>query len=475
MTAEYAPLARTGGLGEAVSGLSGVQAASGTPTTIVMPFYRTVQESAAPVEVVGPALSIELGGRIEQVRLLRLASRGSGPRVFFIDHPDSFDRPELYGTTQGDYRDNARRFALFARAALAALPVIAPSARILHAHDWHAALAPVFLRTALAGQAYFDRLATVLSVHNAGFQGNYSEDAIGEVGLPGEVCHRALASYGQVSFLRGGITYSEAVITVSPSHARELCTAEGGFGLHDTFRALGSRLDGILNGIDLTRWNPETDSAIAAPYSRHDPAGKRHCKAALQRAYRLPESPGTPLFGVSSRLAFQKGFDLILGGGLMAWPDAQFVFLGRGEPRFEAALTSLARSAPDRIGVQLDFTDQREHELMAGTDVLLMPSLYEPCGLAQMKALRYGSVPLARRTGGLADTIEDGVTGFLFDEYSPAGLERAARRVMEAYRSGEWPRVMQSGMARSCGWRAAADQYRDVYRRVLRHHNPMPA
>ena len=468
LTAEYWPLARTGGLGEAVGGLAALQAASNIPTTVLMPLHRAVRARTTELDPVGDPFMVEIGPRKEVASLFQLAGTSGGPRVFLLDHPNYFDRPGIYGSDGSDYADNARRFAFFARASLAVLPTIAPSAEILHAHEWHAALAPAYLRAVLAGHPYYDRLAVVLSVHNAGFHGLFPADTLADVGLPDDLCD-SFDWYGGTNLLKGGIAFSDAVVTVSPAHARELCSVEGGFGLHETFGALGDRLTGILNGIDLDVWNPQTDPAIVASYSRNDFTGKRRCKTALQRAFGLPEFDRVPLFGVSSRLTTQKGIDLILGG-MAGNRDAQFVFLGSGEQRYEQALTALARLAPDRIGVQLTFTDHREHELMAGADMLLMPSLYEPCGLTQMRAQLYGTLPVARRVGGLADTIEDGVTGFLFDDYTPDALARAAHRATALYDQPDpWQRMMRSAMMRGFGWRRSSARYARTYRQALSH------
>jgi len=257
--------------------------------------------------------------------------------------------------------------------------------------------------------------------------------------------------------------------TVSPTHARELRTREGGFGLQETFTALGERLVGILNGIDLEVWNPETDPQIPARYSAADLAGKRHCKAALQRAYGLPQRSDTAVFAMGARLVAQKGFDIILADNSPLTPDAQFVFLGAGEERYARALAELAAAAPDRVGVELKFTDRLEHRLLAGADVLLMPSLYEPCGLTQMRAQRYGAIPVARRVGGLADTIEDGVTGFLFDAYTPEALAQAVARALAAYADpAAWRRLVRQAMTRDFGWERSAAQYLAVYRGARR-------
>ena len=468
LTWEYMPLARTGGLGEAVSGLARLQAASGMSTTVVMPLHRSVREVAKRLDPVGPSFPVQVGPRVEGARLFRLAEPGPGPRIYLIENQDYFDRPGIYGE-ELDYPDNPRRFALFARAALAVLPRIAPSARILHAHDWHTALAPVYLRTACAGEPYYDRLATVLSVHNAGFQGHLPPETVADLGLAGELYDwRTLEWYGVMNVLKGGLAFSDVVVTVSPSHARELRTPQGGFGLDDTFAALGDRLVGILNGIDCTVWNPQADPAIAAPYSPADLAGKRRCKAALQRAFGLAARARIPLFGMSARLVAQKGLDLILEGGLLATPDAQFVFLGGGEPRYARALTDLAAAAPARIAAQITFTDRVEHELLAGADMLLMPSQYEPCGLTQMRAQLYGTIPVARRVGGLGDTIKDGATGFLFDAYSPEALVRTTRRAIERYADAHaWERMIRAAMSQDFGWRRSGESYVEAYSQAL--------
>ena len=467
LTAEYWPFARTGGLGEAVSGLATFQSLAGHPTTVVMPLYQQVRETTPSLERTGSPLTVTLAGRTERAWLYRTPA-SSGPQVFFIEHPDFFDRPGIYGDGNGDYPDNARRFATFCLAALTALPEIAPETRVLHAHDWHTALAPVYVRNTLAAEPFFSRLKIVLSVHNAGYQGHFPPETVADVGLPPELYNVAVFEwYGRMNALKGALAFSDVAVTVSPTHAQELRTPEGGFGLHDSFIAKGDRLVGILNGIDPILWNPATDPEIDANYSTDDLAGKKRCKAALQKAYGL--TPGqAPLFGMSARMVAQKGLDLILGADLLETTDAQFIFLGAGEHRYHQALGDLAAAAPDRVAVEFAFTDHVEHRLLAGADALLMPSQYEPCGLTQMRAQHYGTVPVARRVGGLTDSITDGVTGFLFDEYTPAGLEQAIGRAVEAYADRTtWRKLVRAAMARQFGWDRSAEQYMALYRRAL--------
>jgi len=353
---------------------------------------RPIAASAQParLEPLGAAFEVRLGQQAETARLWQVRGAGAGPRVVFVEQDSFFQRDGIYGQAGADYADNARRFAFFTLAALEALPRLAPAPAVLHAHDWHTALAPVYLRTALAGEAYFDAM-----------------------------------------------------------------------------------LLGVANGIEPRVWDPATDPYIAACYSVDDLSGKARCKTALQRAYGLPVRARTPLVGMCARLVAQKGFDLVLGGALRSMPEAQFVFVGQGEERYARALSELAAAARERIAMHVGFTDAREHRLLAGADLLLMPSLYEPCGLTQMRAQRYGTIPVGRRVGGLADTIEDDVTGFLFDEYSPAALERALRRALDRYRDpATWFTYIRAAMSRPFGWERPMAQYANLYARALHLRRP---
>jgi starch synthase len=467
LTAECWPFARTGGLGEAVAGLSAYQAAARAGVSVVMPLYRVIRDAAAGLEPVGEPFGVPIGRRVEEARLYRTAAQRGKPRMFFIAHAPSFDRAGLYGEGGAGYPDNARRFALFCRAALQALPRIAPGALIVHAHDWHAALALVDL-TAGPASHRFGGLLRVLSVHNAAFQGSFPPETVDDLGLPRELYDtRVLEAYGRMNFLKGGLSCCDLAVTVSPNHALELRTREGGFGLHGMFEALGDRLAGVANGIDVEIWDPAADAAIPSRYTRGDLSGKARCKAGLQRSCGLLETPSTTLFAMCTRLAEQKGLDLVLGADLLGQGDAQFVFVGHGEERYERALAGLAASAPDRIAFRPDFSDGLEHRLLAGADALLMPSLYEPCGLTQMRAQRYGTIPVARRVGGLVDTIDDGVTGFLFDDYARESFVAGVRLAATRHADGDrWREMVRQAMTRDFGWGAAAEQYVALYRRT---------
>jgi starch synthase len=477
LVAEYWPFARTGGLAEAVRGIATHQARHGMKTSVFMPLYRVARERAGDLKLCCE-VSVPMGGGMHTCRIMGRADADGGPTSFFVDHPRAFDRPGIYGEGGGDYGDNHIRFALFARAVMEALPKVAPDGHIvLHPHDWHTALAPVYLRTAYGGQPFYDQVACVLSVHNAGYQGLFGPEVLPDLGLSPEVWHwNRMEYYGKLNWLKGGLSYADWVTTVSPTHAHELRTPAGGFGLHDFFIALGDRLQGILNGIDQDLWDPTGDPEVLQPYSRDDLSGKRVCKAWLQELVGLPVNPDVPLVAMTARLAKQKGFDIILGDGLLYRLDeAQFLFLGEGDPGYQYQLQEIANAIPHRVAVNFEFTEQREHRLLAGADMLLMPSQYEPCGLTQMRAQRYGALPVVRRVGGLADTVEDQVTGFVFDEYTTHALEVALRRAFAAFRDRpSWERHMKEAMGRDFGWEQSARRYLLLYEEALITHLYVP-
>ncbi len=474
LAAELAPFARTGGLGEAVSSLAHFQARAGLRVIIMFPLYRQAREVVTDLEPVGDKYTVVVGPRTEEAQLFESRALKSNPdhdrpRIIFVANPGYFDRDQIYGDARGDYPDNHRRFAFFSLAALAALPQLAKAPVLLHAHDWHMALAPIYLRVYEDGHDYYRRMSSVLTVHNAGYQGHFPPEVLADVGLPWEIYnYHQLEWYDRVNFLKGGLSFADAVTTVSPSHAHELRTPAGGFGLHDHFISLRDRFVGIVNGIDQQEWDPSSDPYITARFSRDDLSGKKKCKAALQRIFGLPQRARTPIFGMSARMVYQKGLDLILSSPRFLSLDAQFLFLGQGERRYVDILTELALRAPGRIGVQTNFTTKQEHRLLAGADLLVMPSQYEPCGLTQMRAQRYGALPVARKVGGLADTIEDGITGFLFDAFSTNDFLSAAIRAIDHYNHPAVFQAMQrEAMSREFGWERSAARYLDLYRRVL--------
>jgi len=476
LASEYWPYARTGGLAEAVRGIARYQAAAGATTFVVLPLYRAVRLAFPHLEPCSDPFEVRVGSRTATARIWSDPETQPNPGIRFVECEDYFDREGIYGPRGADYSDNHLRFAFFCTAALTWLPHGSPGQTIIHSHDWHTALAPVMLRTRLAGDPYYDQVPSVLTVHNAGYQGHYGPEILDELGLePGLFDHERMEWYGRANLLKGGLVFSDIVTTVSPTHARELRTGAGGFGLQDTFSSLKNRFVGILNGIDYEVWDPERDPWIEANFGADDLSGKSVCKAALQKMVGLPQDPDIPLFGMTARLAEQKGFDILLEADMPAWLDAQWIFLGEGEERYENALRSLSEAHPTRVAAYFDFTEVREHKLLAGADLLLMPSQYEPCGLTQMRAQRYGALPVARRVGGLADTVADGVTGFLFDEYQAWALGGAVQRAVDLYRDRDnWNDHVHRAMSTNFSWRAGVGLYQDGYRRASERRREQP-
>jgi starch synthase len=469
LAAEYFPYARTGGLAEAVAGLARFQVQAGVRTAAIMPLYRAAREVAGDLEPVGEPFQVQLGPRQEPARLMREIVPRPGGRIHFIEHAGFFDREKLYGDSRGDYEDNPERFAFFARAALQALPRISEGPLLLHAHDWHAALALVYLRTEFSADPWYAGIRTFLSVHNAGYQGHYPPSLLPKIGIPWErFTWEQLEWYGKVNLLKGGLVFADAAVTVSPNHSKELRTPAGGFGLQEVFDWMGPRFGGIINGIDQRAWDPAADAHIALPFSRTDLSNKAACKTALQRTFGLDVRPDLPVFVMAARLVTQKGIQILLESPVLHHLPAQFAFRGAGEARWEEALTAVAHRAPGRIAVNTKFTDHLEHVLMAGGDACLMPCQYEPCGLTQMRAQRYGALMVARRVGGLADTIEDGVTGLLFDGFAAEPFLGAMVRALDRFaQPEEWGRMMQVAMARDFSWERSVEAYLAHYRLVL--------
>ena len=469
MTAsEMTPYAQTGGLGDVLASLPVELERLGATVHVVLPAYGTIDWEAAGAEPSG-AVEVALGGGRREVAL-RTAHRG-GVAVTFVEADDYFDRDHLYGGPQGDYGDNAERFAFFSRAVLALAARLEPAPDVLHCHDWQTALVPVLAR------AFPDpRLAatrTMLTIHNLGYQGIFPSSAFPLLALDWSYfTPRTLEFYGQVNFLKGGLVFADALSTVSPRYAQEILSPEHGHGLDGVLRERAGVLHGIVNGVDYVRWDPAHDPYVAAPFDATDLAGKAVCKADLQRRFGLRVAPHTPLFGMVSRLADQKGLD-ILSAAIpeLLRHDLQLVILGNGDARYEQQLTAVGRQAPERLAVRIAFDTAASHQVEAGADAFLMPSRYEPCGLNQMYSMRYGTVPVVRATGGLADTVREfdpttgSGTGFTFVPYTPEALLEAVQHALDTYhRPTDWRRLVRNGMACDFSWGRAAESYLALYR-----------
>jgi starch synthase len=456
VASEAAPFSKTGGLADVAGALPAALSALGAEVVVVTPLHRSVRSRAT--EETPHRLRVAVGGAVVEASVRRAGN------VYFLEHDPYFDREGLYGSGSGDHPDNAARFVFFCRGAMELLRQLgAPD--ILHAHDWQAGLVPVYARTLYASE--FPDVKTVFTIHNLAYQGCFWHWDMPLLGLDwSHFTPKGLEFYGRISFLKAGLVWADALTTVSPTYAREIQTPEQGCGMDGLLRERRAALHGILNGADSTEWDPATDRHLPARYSARSLSGKAECKAALQRRAGLAAEPGRPLLGMVVRLTEQKGIDLLVQAvdGIVA-EGAQVAVLGSGERRYEDALRAAAARQAGRVSVTLGFDEGLAHLVEAGSDLFLMPSRYEPCGLNQIYSLRYGTVPVVRATGGLADTVEDGVTGFTFGPYSPGALLEAVRRALAAFREAKrWKEIQRAGMARDFGWSSSARRYLELYR-----------
>lgn len=468
VASEAAPFAKTGGLADVVGSLPAALQAFDCEVAVLIPRYRAVDLASA--RRIYDSLPVWLSGVMHQASLYQA---DAATPFYFLEAPSLYDRDGFYGDAEGDYPDNAVRFAVFARAALAvARRVFRP--QIIHCHDWQSGLVPVYLRTVFAYDPTFMGMKTLFTIHNLGYQGLFPMAVLPRVGLDSRVFSMdGLEFFRQVSFIKGGLNYSDALSTVSKKYAEEIQTPEYGFGLDGVLRSRSSRLHGILNGVDYSNWDPQADPHIAAHYSVGDLTGKRLCKRDLIREFGLPEAAmKRPLAGVVSRLTPQKGTELIVEiADELAAEDLYLAILGSGDAVYEDALRAAALAHADRIAVRFGYDEALAHKIEAGADLFLMPSQYEPSGLNQMYSLRYGTVPVVRSTGGLDDTIDEG-TGFKFQEYSAQAFLAAVRAAVTAYEDRQgWEARMRGGMCKDYSWRASAAEYAALYQRLLDGQN----
>lgn len=473
VTPELVPFAKTGGLADMVGSLAGALHQLGHRVRIIMPAYRSIAEKAGAQET-GIRLRVSMGAGTVEGTVLS-ATLGNHVPVYFVRCDRYFDRPFLYTTPEGDYPDNAERFVFFARAALQALTCLgAPD--ILHAHDWQAALAVAFLKAQPELYPSLASVRTVLTVHNLGYQGLFPSEDWRLLGLDdGLFTPRHLEFYSKINFLKGGLAFAEAISTVSPTYSREIQTPEYGFGLDGFLRERAHKLTGILNGVDYETWNPQTDRFLIRNYAPEDIAGKQVCKTALQEAFGLTQDPDVPVLGVVSRLASQKGLDLLqaIFDELMK-RDVQLIMLGTGDRVYEDFFRTAAQRCPDRFGIVIGFDEKLAHQIEAGSDIFLMPSLYEPGGLNQLYSLKYGTIPVVRATGGLKDSVKDFVpatgkgNGFVFEAYEPAALLTAIDRALALFRKkGQWQILRRTAMAADYSWASSAREYVKLYAGLL--------
>lgn len=473
---EGVPYSKTGGLADVIGALPKAVAATGHDVTVFLPRYRQTRLRQDRVAIAN--LTIPMQDYLLFCQIID-GGKHDGVQFYFVDHPEFTYRDGLYGDARGDYADNAERFAMFCRA------VIESSKRlgvpdVFHVHDWQTSLIPVLLRSLYAYDADYSHTGTVLTIHNIGYQGAFPNSIMPKLLLPWSLfTMNALEFYDKVNFLKGGIVFADYVTTVSRTYAKEIQTYEYAFGLADTVRKRSDRVVGIVNGVDYGEWDPANDRSIPATFSTDDLSGKAKCKRALLEEYGIPKDKADwPVVGVISRFAAQKGFDLMEAAlpQLLA-EDMVLLVLGTGEKHYEAMFSQLHKRFPDRLCVKIAYDNRLAHLVEAGSDIFLMPSHYEPCGLTQIYSMRYGTVPVVRATGGLEDTVEQwnpetGTgTGFKFAGYQPRELRAAMREAIAAFeRKDEWKRLMLNGMKQNFSWTAPARDYVSVYQKAAALH-----
>jgi len=475
VTSEALPLVKTGGLGDVAGSLPPALKALRHDVRIIMPAYREAMRRAEKLHFA----SFEIEGVPPTIRLLEGKLPGSNVKLLLVDSPEHFDRPGgPYADPEGeDWHDNPQRFATLCRVATAVATNQAAldwQPDVVHCNDWQTGLVPALL------SLYPERPATVFTVHNMAYQGYYERSFLERLHLPHELWGmHGLEFHGGLSFIKGGLAYSDMISTVSPTYAQEIRSQTYGYGMEGLINHRADRLRGILNGADYQEWNPSKDPHIAQTYTPSRLTGKAENKRALQEEFGLPQDPNAPLLGLVGRLVEQKGIDLVKGIiPQLVSQGAQLALIGSGEKRFEQALYQFAHAYPNNISVFIGYNEPKAHRVEAGADMFLMPSRFEPCGLNQIYSLRYGTVPIVRHTGGLADTVIDATdeniasgsaTGFVFEHPIADGLWWATERALRLYREhpDQWKQLITTGMKQDFSWKKSAQAYIDVYREAL--------
>jgi len=481
-TSEAVPFAKTGGLADVCGALPSEIARLGHQTAVILPAYRQVHKAGLPIEPTGIEFTVPMGSKIVAGRLLRSHLPCGHVPVYLVDQPVYYDRAELYREGGHDYIDNCERFVFFCRAVLESIRLLRLPVDIVHAHDWQTGLIPAYLKIEYRGVPTYEQIASLFTVHNLSYQGQFWHWDMLLTGLDWKYFNwQQMEFFGNLNLMKTGLVFADALNTVSPRYAEEIQGPELGCGLEGVLQQRRNVLSGIINGVDYRQWDPETDPHLPERYTIETyQRGKAVCKAALQRELGLAVRPDVPLIGLVGRLADQKGLDLV-ATVLRDWvrsQDVQWVILGTGEPKYQELLSKLAAGQPQKVAVRLEFSDPLAHRIEAGADIFLMPSRFEPCGLSQLYSLKYGTVPVVRATGGLADTITNAsgeniasglATGFSFGEYSALALAEALRRACEIYQHQPeiWDRLITTGMRQDWSWARSAREYVALYERML--------
>lgn len=476
IASEVYPLAKTGGLADVAAALPHYLHEQGHDVRVFMPCYSSIDVAALKARAVGGVENVELrlGSHAYTFSLLETQIPGSSARLYLVQCPAAYARPAIYTTDA----DEHLRFLVLQRATLESCQRMAFAPQIVHCNDWHTALVPLMLKSLYAWDRLFAYTRTVLSIHNIGYQGVFDASTSYDIGGDVRSLLDPLTQQGQgLNWMREGVRHADRVSTVSPTYAREICTPDGGHGLDGVLRARTAGVVGILNGVDYGEWNPATDRHLEHHYTRDDLSGKVANKAALLDRMNLPVAATTPLLGIISRMTSQKGFDLLFDTlpELLATRDLGLVALGSGESLYEEFFTGLQRRFPDRVAFHRGYHDELAHLIEAAADMFLMPSMYEPCGLNQLYSLKYGTVPIVRRTGGLADSVQmwnehtrEG-TGVVFNDFDAGGVRWAIETALDLFKNPEaWRQMMLNGMAQDFSWEQQGAKYVAMYDSLTR-------
>ncbi|MFO0898492.1 MAG: glycogen synthase GlgA [Pirellulales bacterium] len=480
-TSEATPFAKTGGLADVCGALPGELARLGHEVALIMPGYRRALASGAAIEDTGVGITVPIGRKQASGRYLRGELPGTNVPVYFVDQPSYFDRDGLYGEGGHDYDDNCERFVFFSRAVVEAVEALSLWPDVVHLNDWQTGLVPAYLKIEGRDRAGYERLTSLLTIHNISYQGQFWHWDMLLTGLDWKYFNwHQMEFFGKLNLLKTGLVFADAVNTVSPRYAEEIQSAPLGCGLEGVLHLRRDVLSGIINGVDYGEWNPATDRHLPANYdAEHVQPGKGKCKQALQEELGLAVDPKAPLIGFVGRLVDQKGIDLVLAA-MQEWAagsEVQWAILGTGEPHYHELLSTLARRFPRKVAARLEFSDPLARRIEAGADIFLMPSRFEPCGLNQLYSLKYGAVPLVRATGGLADTITNATeqtlaartaNGFSFHDYSTLALSETLRRTCDLYlhHPEVWAQLLDTGMHQDWSWSSSARQYVELYGRT---------
>jgi starch synthase len=485
-TSEAAPYAKTGGLADVSYSLPYALAENGHNVSVFMPYYPQVMgDRCAETECVYELLGVPFGDNNEEWASIRRHKVNDNLSFYFIEYNHFFDRPKLYDWEGNEYVDNAERFIFLSRAIMQAVLALKIKVDVLHANDWHTALCNVYLKSSLYnGYDNFKDTRSIMTIHNIGYQGVFNKANLFWTGLSWDYFNfHCLEFHDQLNFLKAGVMISDMVSTVSPTYAEEILSPAYGFNLQHSLqhRAVQGKLRGIINGIDINEWNPESDPLIPRNFSATDLSGKGVCKADLQKEFGLDIRPDVPLYGVVSRLATQKGLDVFIESidEMLRYDDVQFVILGSGEKWQENALASYAKAYPGKFGTYIGYNNKLAHMIEAGADFFVMPSRYEPCGLNQMYSMKYGTLPIVRSTGGLEDTVNnyspaqiDSATGFKFYDLYASALRDTMRWAASVYHNDKpaFAKMIHNGMTTDFSWHHTAMEYEELYQHANKRY-----